>query len=375
MSAPRPQGKQPKNCFIDPKSPYWQFDFVVRGNRERGSTGCIKASEAAEYVAERRRALKLAVDATEAGVPVKRGSITLANACQRYQDDKVSDQKAASTYRPQLTMLVALMPSDIKLTAITVATLLEYRIARKATSKAKGSTINREIELLRRVWRYAAALEFTTGVEPKWSDAIDRGAEVERKTDMSGDDETRLMDELAKRNPELALVAEFALIVGQRKDAVMSLSWSNLDLANRSATVLLKTKGDAPRPHSFPLPARAMAIIESFPRVDGCDRVFTYLCRRPAPARKDRPARVKGQRYPFSRDGWRRDWQRALAAAGIEDFRFHDLRHTAATRIVRRTGNLKVAQVLLGHTDIAQTSRYAHAFHQDVLDAMEKVAG
>ena len=61
----------------------------------------------------------------------------------------------------------------------------------------------------------------------------------------------------------------------------------------------------------------------------------------------------------------------ALKAAGIKDFRFHDLRHTAATRALRESGNLKVVQQLLGHADIATTARYAHAMTDDVRDVME----
>ena len=100
--------------------------------------------------------------------------------------------------------------------------------------------------------------------------------------------------------------------------------------------------------------------------------VFTYLCRR------GRAKRRKSQRYPFSRWGWRKPWQAALRAAGIEDFRFHDLRHTDATRTLRATGNLKLVQKKLGHAAIASTARYAHVTADDVhvaMLAMEQAAG
>jgi integrase len=87
--------------------------------------------------------------------------------------------------------------------------------------------------------------------------------------------------------------------------------------------------------------------------------------------------RVIGQRYPFS-ESWRRWWYRAVKSAGLWDdrrspdrFRFHDLRHTRATRLLRETGNLKIVQKLLGHQSIKTTARYAHAFTDDVRAAME----
>jgi integrase len=80
----------------------------------------------------------------------------------------------------------------------------------------------------------------------------------------------------------------------------------------------------------------------------------------------------KGDRYPFTKNGWRKAWQRALAAAGIEDFRFHDLRHTAATRMLRKSGNLQLVQKLLAHEDISTTLRYAKSDLADVRAAMIK---
>ena len=61
----------------------------------------------------------------------------------------------------------------------------------------------------------------------------------------------------------------------------------------------------------------------------------------------------------------------ALTAAEIENFRFHDLRHTRGTRILRQTGNLAAAQKALAHKNIRTTLRYAHAFDDDVRKALE----
>jgi integrase len=97
--------------------------------------------------------------------------------------------------------------------------------------------------------------------------------------------------------------------------------------------------------------------------------VFTYECARTT---RDRLGRVReaGRRYPFSATGWRRTWKRALAEAGVADFRFHDNRHTAGTRLLRRTGNLRLAQRMLGHTRIETTTRYAHVILDDLAEGM-----
>jgi len=49
-----------------------------------------------------------------------------------------------------------------------------------------------------------------------------------------------------------------------------------------------------------------------------------------------------------------------VTKAGLQDFRFHDLRHTAASHMIMRGASLKDVQELLGHADIKMTMRYAH---------------
>jgi len=67
-------------------------------------------------------------------------------------------------------------------------------------------------------------------------------------------------------------------------------------------------------------------------------------------------------------------WRRyGGAEAGLDDFRLHDTRHTAATRLLRASGNLKLVQQLLGHEDISTTAKYADANLADLAEAMEGV--
>jgi integrase len=144
----------------------------------------------------------------------------------------------------------------------------------------------------------------------------------------------------------------------------VTLLWSKVDL--RAGTAEVHTKGDVW--HRFPLTQRMKMIIANRPKVGPF--VFTYVCRRPAPAREGRPRRLRGERYPFSKQGWDRRWREILASAGVTNFRFHDLRHTAGSRITR-VGGIRAAQKLLGHTNITTTTRYAHVTEADILSAME----
>ena len=100
------------------------------------------------------------------------------------------------------------------------------------------------------------------------------------------------------------------------------------------------------------------------------DFVFTYR----AVYTNKKTGRVRGQRYPLSRNGTKNAWQRIRAKAGLSDFRFHDFRHTFGSAVLRETGNLKLAQQALNHRDIHSTLRYVHVLDEDVADAIERVA-
>lgn len=94
--------------------------------------------------------------------------------------------------------------------------------------------------------------------------------------------------------------------------------------------------------------------------------VFTFV------AERTKDGRVRGRRYRITAAGWNTVWTRH-AKPVLQNFRFHDTRHTAATRLVRATGNLKLAQRLLGHSTLAMTSRYAHVTNDDLRNGLELI--
>lgn len=335
---------KPKN------SKHYHYDFQFKGVRYHGSTNCQAKRDADRY--ERDQRTKAAL-----GTTVK-PSLTLDEAMGVFWEQKAKHD-SDSTIKGQIARLVKMIGPNKLLADITqhdmnvfVATRRGMK-ARYKETLVSAATVNREIEALRRAVAYLS--DGYSVPDIKWAKLKLREVK-EHVRELSLAEEAALFAQLPE---DLAAMAKFAMLSGQRLSAIRTLTWSNVDLGKASARVL--TKGNVW--HSFPLSPEMIAIIANRPKA--CPQVFTYECERPAPAKQGNQPRKKGERYPFSQDGWRRKWAAALNRAGISDFRYHDLRHTAGSRITRGS-NLKVAQRMLGHSNIVTTSRYAHAHDEDV---------
>jgi len=86
---------------------------------------------------------------------------------------------------------------------------------------------------------------------------------------------------------------------------------------------------------------------------------------------KDPDAYVFGNSKGKPQKNLERIWRKALAESGAKDFRFHDLRHTYASRLAMKGTDLLVLRDLLGHTDIKMTLRYAHLAPTKMLEAVK----
>ena len=93
---------------------------------------------------------------------------------------------------------------------------------------------------------------------------------------------------------------------------------------------------------------------------------------------KGLPRYFKSDYLFFNKDGdrlktIRTGFEKAVKRAGIEDFTFHDLRHTFASHLVMNGVDIRTVQQLLGHKDIKMTMRYSHLSDSHLMDAVQKV--
>jgi integrase len=161
--------------------------------------------------------------------------------------------------------------------------------------------------------------------------------------------------------PDYAPFFAFAHAVGLRLRECL-LRWCEVDWEART---IIK-KGKRGRTVTAPITTEVFAILR--PLVGHNEKwVFTYI------AERSRGGRLKGTRYPITYSGAKTQWKRLRARAQVTSFRFHDFRHDLGTKLLRKTGNLKLVQRALNHADIKTTVRYAHLLDEEVRAGLESV--
>lgn len=221
------------------------------------------------------------------------------------------------------------------------------RIGEAKIRDASPSTANRFLALIRAVLRKAA-------LEWEWIDKVPKirlYKEAKRRVRwLTPEQVQRLLGELPEHQRELVI---FALATGLRQSNVLGLEWSQVDL-DRQVAWIHPDQAKARRAIHVPLNSVAMDVLS---RQVGKHpvRVFTY---------RERPIAWANTRQ----------WREALKRAEIEDFRWHDLRHTWASWLAQRGTPLNVLQELGGWETEAMVRRYAHLAPAQLVEHSERVA-
>jgi integrase len=132
-----------------------------------------------------------------------------------------------------------------------------------------------------------------------------------------------------------------ALNTGMRRGELFALQWSDIDLERRTLTVRGSSAKSGKTRH-IPLNTEATHTLTQW-RKQGSPAGLVFPGKAGAPL-----------------DNINNAWRRLLKAAQITGFRFHDLHHTFASKLVMAGVDLNTVRELLGHSDIAMTLRYAH---------------
>ena len=205
----------------------------------------------------------------------------------------------------------------------------------KLKESRSGSTVNRYRSLLSNI--------FTVGVRSGTVpfnplSRVDKFRESDSRIRfLDVEEEKALRAAVRAQSAEHEAELDLALHTGIRRGEQFGLTWDRVDLERGILTVYGKTGR-----RFVPVNPVARAAIELLWRASNGSK---FVC--PDKRSEDQ-------------EDWRRWLDEACAAAKIENFRWHDLRHTFASRLVMAGVDLRSIQELLGHKSIVTTQRYAH---------------
>ena len=304
----------------------WCIDFSFHGQRIREMIGPSRKG-AGKVIAKRKAEIaeNKFLDKRKEPEPIK-----FYDFAKEYLQWGKANKKP-STYERELSTMRRLnneFESSI-FQGITTWQIEKWKSRRK--EEVKPATVNRELSLLKHM--------FTKGIE--WGRVKDNPTkkvrllkgEVKRVRFLMPEEISILLSNCADH---LKPIVTVALHTGMRKGELLGLKWEQVNLEQGIIT-LTDTKNNERRdvPMNETVKAELKGIERKGPQIfcNGDGQTFGNV---------------------------RRSFETALKKSGIEDFRFHDLRHTFASNLVMEGIDIMTVKELMGHKDLTMTLRYSH---------------
>jgi len=235
-----------------------------------------------------------------------------------------------------------------RLSQISLLLIEKYKLERKAA--VSTATINRELACLKTI--LGVAVDWNKLVPGFPLKKIELAKENNTRTRvLSPVEETSLM---AEATPHLRPMITLALNTGMRLGEILRLRREHVNLTTRMITVPAENS-KSKKARQVPMNETALDLIRRIALAEG----FIFCKKR-------------GEFYKSVGTGFRT----ACVRAKIKALRFHDLRHTFATRFIEAGGNVVLLSKILGHSTISITyNRYCHPSNDAMLAAVENMTG
>lgn len=250
-----------------------------------------------------------------------------------------------------------------KLSSITRPELLRLR-DKLTDDGASASTVNHHVSVLCSAFQIAVARGWLTRNPASDVGQTHDAAKLRRKEPkgrvrfLSDEERVKLLAACkTSSEPVLYPLVLAALSTGCRAGELLALEWRDVDLERGMASVRESKNGES---RAVPLKG---------PVLDELRRMKKAAVRGTADYVFRPRSGTGGRRYNY-----RRDWLPAVKAAEIEDFRFHDLRHSAASYLAQAGANLYLIGAVLGHRTPSMTARYSHLVGDNIAEAGDLLA-
>lgn len=334
------------------KNGTWWIDFYHQGKRIRRKVGpSKKMAEVALADVQVRKAKNDFLGVCEP----KR--ISFRDFAAEYLEYSRANKARSSYERDMTTVRKHLVPvwGEFQLSRITSKMIEDYKMRR--LESVAPATLNREINTIKSLFSKALEWEYIrdSPAKPvKWL-KTSRGS-----MRFLSSEEADLFLEASKqcKNSSFHAIVTVALHTGMRRGEILRLMWQDVDFRRGKINVVSRegahTKNYDSR--SLPMSRTVRDLLKRHPRHLRSPYVF---------------CNTKGE--PFKEVDT--SFATALKKSGVAHFRFHDLRHTFASRLVMKGVDIRTVQELLGHKDLRMTMRYAHLAPDHMRRAVEILDG
>ncbi len=339
---------------------------IRRDNQPELSRTFKNRSDAVKWA----KAQEVEIQRDDSGLTNEAQRHTFADAVKCYRRD-ILPTKSATTARPYALHLDYWVGrfGHLRLSEITPARIGDARDKLRDEGR-EPATVARYLATLGAVmtacvkeWHWLAVSPLRGVKKPK----VDNG----RTRHLSREELTLLLDACRRsESPDLYLVVLLSLTTGARQQELLGLRWKDADL--QAGLLHLRvgsensTKGGI---RSAPIAPEALALLKARKEARASKEAAAGKVRNLRDLGLIFPARVTATK-PVD---LRTPWKTALRRAGIENFRWHDMRHSAASFLAERGASLLEIGAVLGHKSPATTKRYAHLVESHTHDLVREM--
>ncbi|NIO03983.1 MAG: tyrosine-type recombinase/integrase [Proteobacteria bacterium] len=272
---------------------------------------------------------------------------TFREMMERFETEYCSNLGSSQACRSYIRGLVMFF-GDCTISEITPSLINQFKMKRK-TEGVKPATIRRQFDVLRRAFNIALREWEWCETNPVTRVSLER-PNNRRDRWLTLEEEQKLLEACPKWLEEIIL---FALNTGMRLGEILSLTWRGVDLSRKAVTAF-KSKNKEKR--TIPFNRATYDLLKAKGKVRSIKTDLVFHTKAYTPIDKCNVGRA---------------FRIAVKRAGMQNFRFHDLRHTFATRLIQNGRDIYKVQSLLGHKTPIMTQRYAHHYPESLREAVE----
>jgi integrase len=323
----------------------WYIDFYIGNRRVREKVGTSKGE------AKRALAIRQAQILQDRFGFRPRLSVPLfRDFSERYKEYARTNKRGFRNEHYRIDQLVAIFGSR-RLSELTTWDAEGFKT--KMSKTLKPASVNRLVGNMKHMltmavkWNLLSRNPFTGVKLLHVPDAPERI--------LAWDEEIKLLDVCDRVNfPLLRPLLILALNTGMRKGEILALQWIRVDLTRR--IILVQNGKTDLSERRIPMNQMVFAVLTNLWSKRRGDFVF--------PSDRKREKNLQD---------FKKSYKKLILLAKIPPIRFHDLRHTFATRLLRSGVDLITVQKLLGHAKITTTARYTHALADAKIEAVTRL--